>query len=64
MIAMPLDLSKAFIRMLHSQMFIDLEAINVPSCAITFIKSYLSQRNFMEQHVHSKNVLADPKADS
>ena len=44
-IAMPIDYSKAFNRMLHSQILIDLEAINVPSCAIKLIKSYLSQRS-------------------
>ena len=44
-IAMPIDYSKAFNRMLHSQILIDLEAVKVPPCAIKLIKSYLSQRS-------------------
>ena len=43
--AVPVDYSKAFNRMLHSDMLCNLHALNVPNCAIKLIKSYLTRRS-------------------
>ena len=44
-LAMPVDFSKAFNRMLHSDILCDLFALNVPKCAIKLVKSYLTRRS-------------------
>ena len=44
-IAVPVDYSKAFNRMQHSDILINLIALNVPTCAVKLIKSYLTQRS-------------------
>ena len=44
-IALPVDYSKAFNRMRHSNILNSLETMNVPTCAIKLIKSYLTQRS-------------------
>ena len=43
-IAVPIDYSKAFNRMLYSEILCSLSALNVPTCAIKLIKSYLTRR--------------------
>ena len=43
-LAVPVDFSKAFNRMLHSDMLCYLDALNVPKCATKLIKSYLTRR--------------------
>ena len=43
-VAVPVDYSKAFNRMLHSDILCNLVALNVPNCAVKLIKSYLTQR--------------------
>ena len=44
-LALPIDFSKAFNRMLHSNILCNLYALNVPNCAIKLIKSYLTRRS-------------------
>ena len=44
-LAVPVDFSKAFNRMLHSDILCNLHALNVPNCAIKLIKSYLTKRS-------------------
>jgi hypothetical protein len=44
-VAVPVDYSKAFNRMQHSDILINLTALNVPTCAVKLIKSYLTQRS-------------------
>ena len=43
-VAVPVDYSKAFNRMLHSDILCSLIALNVPNCAVKLIKSYLTSR--------------------
>ena len=43
-LAVPVDFSKAFNRMLHSDILYNLTALNVPKCAVRLIQSYLTQR--------------------
>ena len=43
-IAVPVDYSKAFNRMLHSDILSNLVALNVPTCSVKLITSYLTQR--------------------
>ena len=43
--AVPVDYSKAFNRMKHSNILIHLIALNVPKCAVKLIKSYLTKRS-------------------
>ena len=44
-VAVPIDFSKAFNRMLHSEILCSLAALNVPMCATKLIKSYLTRRS-------------------
>ena len=44
-LAVPVDFSKAFNRMLHSDILCNLDALNVPKCATKLIKSYLTNRS-------------------
>ena len=44
-LALPVDFSKAFNRMLHSNILCNLHALNVPNCFIKLIKSYLTRRS-------------------
>jgi hypothetical protein len=44
-ISFPVDYSKAFNRMQHSEIVMSLEALNVPTCATKLIMSYLTQRS-------------------
>ena len=44
-LGVPVDYSKAFNRMKHSDIMCNLIALNVPTCAVKFIKSYLTQRS-------------------
>ena len=44
-LGMPIDYSKAFNRMLHSNILCSLAALNVPTCAVRLIKSYLTKRS-------------------
>ena len=44
-LAVPVDFSKAFNRMLHSDILCNLDALNVPKCATKLIKSYLTRRS-------------------
>ena len=44
-VAVPVDFSKAFNRMLHSDILCNLVALNVPKCAVKLIQSYLTQRS-------------------
>ena len=44
-LAVPVDFSKAFNRMLHSDILCSLDALNVPKCATKLIKSYLTKRS-------------------
>ena len=44
-LAVPVDFSKAFNRMLHSNILCNLDALNVPKCATKLIKSYLTRRS-------------------
>ena len=43
-LAVPVDYSKAFNRMLHSDILCNLIALNVPNCAVKLVKSYLTKR--------------------
>ena len=43
-LAAPVDFSKAFNRMLHSDILCNLTALNVPKCAVKLIQSYLTKR--------------------
>ena len=43
-VAVPVDYSKTFNRMLHSDILCSLIALNVPSFAVKLIKSYLTSR--------------------
>jgi hypothetical protein len=43
-LAVPVDFSKAFNRMLHSDILCSIDALNVPKCATKLIKSYLTRR--------------------
>ena len=43
-LAAPVDFSKAFNRMLHSDILCKLTALNVPKCAVKLIQSYLTNR--------------------
>ena len=43
-LAVPVDFSKAFNRMLHSDILCNLTALNVPKCSVRLIQSYLTQR--------------------
>ena len=43
-LAAPVDFSKAFNRMLHSDILCNLSALNVPKCAVKLIQSYLTRR--------------------
>ena len=43
-LAVPVDFSKAFNRMLHSDILCNLTALNVPKCAVRLIQLYLTQR--------------------
>lgn len=43
-LAVPVDYSKAFNPMLHSDILCNLIALNVPNCAVKLVKSYLTQR--------------------
>ena len=44
-LGVPVDFSKAFNRMLHSNILCNLDALNVPKCAIKLIQSYLTRRS-------------------
>ena len=44
-LAVPVDYSKAFNRMLNSDILCNLYALNVPKCAIKLIKSYLTRQS-------------------
>ena len=44
-LGVPVDYSKAFNRMKHSDIMCNLIALNVPTCAVKLIKSYLTQRS-------------------
>ena len=44
-LSVPVDFSKAFNRMLHSDILCNLVALNVPNCTVKLIKSYLTQRS-------------------
>ena len=44
-IALPVDFSKAFNRMLHSKILCDLSDLKIPPCAIKLILSYLTGRS-------------------
>ena len=44
-LSVAVDYRKAFNRMLHSNILCSLAALNVPTCAIRIIKSYLTQRS-------------------
>ena len=44
-LAVPVDYSKAYNRMLHSDILCNLTALNVPSCAVKLIQSYLTNRS-------------------
>ena len=44
-LAVPVDFSKAFNRMSHSDILCNLSDLNVPPCAIKLIQSYLSGRS-------------------
>ena len=43
-LAVPVNYSKAFNRMLHSDILCNLIALNVPNCAVKLVKSYLTKR--------------------
>ena len=43
-VGVPVDYSKAFNRMRHSDILCNLTALNVPNCAVKLIQSYLTQR--------------------
>ena len=43
-LAVAVDYSKAFNRMAHSKILCSLAALNVPTCALRLIKSYLTRR--------------------
>ena len=43
-LAAPVDFSKAFNRMLHSDILCNLTVLNVPKCAVKLIQSYLTKR--------------------
>ena len=43
-LAVPVDFQKAFNRMLHSDIVCNLSALNVPTCAVKLIQSYLTGR--------------------
>ena len=49
-LAVPVDYSKAFNRMLHSDILCSLTALNVPNCAVKLIKSYLTKRSMCVRH--------------
>ena len=49
-LAVPVDYSKAFNRMLHSDILCNLIALNVPNCAIKLVKSYLTRRTMCVRH--------------
>ena len=69
-LAVPVDFSKAFNQMSHSDILCNLSGLNVPPCAIKLIQSYLSGRSMcvrykQQQCPHLKDVReADPKVDS
>ena len=49
-LAAPVDFSKAFNRMLHSDILCNLTALNVPKCAVKLIQSYLTNRTMCVQY--------------
>ena len=49
-LAVPVDFSKAFNRMLHSEILCNLVALNVPNCAVKLVESYLTQRSMCVRH--------------
>ena len=44
-LAVPIDFSKAFNRMLHSDILCNLDSLNVPKCATKLIRSYLTKQS-------------------
>ena len=49
-LAVPVDYSKAFNRMLHSDILCNLSALSVPNCATKLIKSYLTGRTMCTRY--------------
>ena len=50
-LAVPVDYSKAYNRMLHSDILCNLVDLNVPPCATKLIKSYLSSRSMCVRYM-------------
>ena len=50
-LAVPVDYSKAYNRMLHSDILCNLVDLNVPSCAIKLVRSYMSSRSMCVRYM-------------
>ena len=50
-LSVPVDYQKAFNRMLHSDILCNLAALNVPTCAVKLIKSYLTGRSMCVRYM-------------
>ena len=50
-LSVPVDFQKAFNRMLHSDILCNLSALNVPTCAIKLIQSYLTGRSMCVRYM-------------
>ena len=58
-LAIPVDFSKAFNRMLHSDILCNLDALNVPNCATRLIKSYLTRRSMCIRYKGAESSFQD-----
>ena len=50
-LSVPVDYQKAFNRMLHSDILCNLAALNVPTCAVKLIQSYLTGRTMCVRYM-------------
>ena len=55
-LAVPVDFSKAFNRMLHSDVISNLSALNVPPCATKLIQSYLTKRSMCVRYQKAEST--------